>query len=749
MPMSSFSLTARSLCSPDVQQLNDVPQAREDLSRASLRNSRAVEFGEPQLVSEGLRHICSSVLDSHEALIASLRKELKKAKDFEAKLDELREEYGCQEQGSPCHDMSQGHQSLAGAVELEDVVDGDMKPADLIKDAPLHMPFAENCTNAQDAGPGAATRKASSVGELALSSVVPGSVHESSQPLVNGFRVANRPHTVGVNSPAKALYNEVAREVVSDALRLKNGVKLPNKANPAAPPRQDQAAARLSVEPPARELSQLSQSSRLTPVADELEDALQADCMKKARIAGKQVANERVLAEDRMVFGAVNAEVAKERVRKAITRQASQKYEAIKEEGCCQWIAKHPRFDMLTMLVIGCNTLWQSVDTELNTADVLNDASWTFIFMENLFCTFFVFEIAIRFAAHKIKWHAFRDVWFVFDFVLVLLMVFEVWIVFIVVEATGGSGSLLTDNFSILRVGRFLRVLRTARMARLVRMMPELMILVKGMLIAGRSVFFTLLLLAIVMYMFAIAFIQLAQGTGLEDGMFQSMGSAMTVLLLEGILPDQGPWVKSVSQHGVVFTIMALFFILVGSLTVMNMLLGVLVEVVKTVSVAEREQLDVNFAQKVLHKLIKETGADEDGDNKISADEFVRLLATPEAARALASLGIDVVGAIDFLDVIFEDSSPLEFQQFMDNLLMLRGNNVATVKDVVEMRKFVAQEFSYIVALLSEEATASARSTSRRPSVIGRNAAQALSRVSGMSARSLSKGSSSIIGSSR
>ena len=56
----------------------------------------------------------------------------------------------------------------------------------------------------------------------------------------------------------------------------------------------------------------------------------------------------------------------------------------------------------------------------------------------------------------------------------------------------------------MLRVARVLRVLRTARMARLVRLMPELMILIKGMMVACRSVFFTLVLLLLFTYVFSV-----------------------------------------------------------------------------------------------------------------------------------------------------------------------------------------------------------------------------------------------------
>merc|ERR1719199_1858592 len=94
------------------------------------------------------------------------------------------------------------------------------------------------------------------------------------------------------------------------------------------------------------------------------------------------------------------------------------------------------------------------------------------------------------------------------------MMVLETWIFTGIILLLGGSGSGGSGgNAGIMRLARLLRLSRMARMGKLLRVMPELMIMIKGMKAATRSVFFTLLLLIIIMYVFAIAFVQLADGT--------------------------------------------------------------------------------------------------------------------------------------------------------------------------------------------------------------------------------------------
>ena len=50
------------------------------------------------------------------------------------------------------------------------------------------------------------------------------------------------------------------------------------------------------------------------------------------------------------------------------------------------------------------------------------------------------------------------------------------------IDSGAGDGSDLAETSSILRIARVMRILRTARIAKLVRYVPELVILLKGMM---------------------------------------------------------------------------------------------------------------------------------------------------------------------------------------------------------------------------------------------------------------------------
>ncbi|CAK9049688.1 Sodium channel protein 60E [Durusdinium trenchii] len=193
----------------------------------------------------------------------------------------------------------------------------------------------------------------------------------------------------------------------------------------------------------------------------------------------------------------------------------------------------------------------------------------------------------------------------------------------------------------------------------------------------------------------------------LKNEYFNGFGDTMLTLLLDAVLPDLSGFIRNLAEHGgdtgwLIATLM-MFFVLLGSVTVMNMLVGVLVEVIKTVSEIEREQLEVSFVKKIFSDMITKMNLDADGDNRISKEEFDTLLSKPEAAKALMNIGVDVVGLVDYRDVLFgnEGSMELSFAEFMEAILELRGTNNAKVKDIVDLRKFVSQETGAIYELVA------------------------------------------------
>lgn len=180
--------------------------------------------------------------------------------------------------------------------------------------------------------------------------------------------------------------------------------------------------------------------------------------------------------------------------------------------------------------------IYISFDVEFNYSGLVTRAAPGFVIAENLFCTLFLVELMIRLVAYRRWIMALKDTAFLFDAILVAMMVVESWVMPLVDLAASGATSDVAETSSFLRIARVMRILRTARIAKLIRHVPELVILLKGMLTACRSVFFTLLLLVLVTYVFSVTITEVSRGTSLENDLFLA---SMNCVNLGGPEKDQ------------------------------------------------------------------------------------------------------------------------------------------------------------------------------------------------------------------
>eukprot|EP00927_Polykrikos_kofoidii_P073217 TRINITY_DN6927_c2_g1_i1.p1 TRINITY_DN6927_c2_g1~~TRINITY_DN6927_c2_g1_i1.p1 ORF type:complete len:560 (+),score=105.12 TRINITY_DN6927_c2_g1_i1:69-1682(+) len=361
--------------------------------------------------------------------------------------------------------------------------------------------------------------------------------------------------------------------------------------------------------------------------------------------------------------------------------------------GFCQMVARDTMFKNLTLLVIVLNTIWIAIDTDYNRAPTILTADPIFQIAENLFCVYFSFEILTRFFAFEDKKKAFTDGWFVFDSTLVVLMVWETWVVpsFMLLSQTsedtsGGS----SGNSSIFRVMRLFRLMRASRVLRILRAFPELMIVVQAMLAAMRSVCGTLFLLVLVVYIFAILFTQLLRDTPASKGCFESVTQSMNCLVLNSVFPDQKDMFESLLVEGVLLYIINLMFMSISCLTVMNLLIGVLCDVVSEVSRVEKEALIANDLQVRLLEVM--SLMDSDGNRQISHPEFEQLIGNKEACKILNDVGVDVYALVNHSEYIFKDHANLSFGEFIEFALSFRADNFVTVKVLADLRKELVNE---------------------------------------------------------
>lgn len=133
-------------------------------------------------------------------------------------------------------------------------------------------------------------------------------------------------------------------------------------------------------------------------------------------------------------------------------------------------------------------------------------------------------------------------------------------------------------------------------------------------------------------------------------------------------------------------------YVLIAALTLMNMLIGVLCEVVSAVASTEKEASAIDYVKEILHDILTSTDLDSNCDGAISKEEFMALFHNKQATSALTDVGVDVVGLLEFADFLFcgdnDEEIQLQPEEMVKVILDLRGSNVTTVRDIVDLRKF-------------------------------------------------------------
>lgn len=391
------------------------------------------------------------------------------------------------------------------------------------------------------------------------------------------------------------------------------------------------------------------------------------------------------------LFDFANTEAIKEKVRSSKLReQPYNVHDKYHETGCFQWLAKHQYFENTTLGVIIVNALWISIDTDLNhEEETIFNAEPVFLIADILFFTYFSLELVVRFCAFKRKRDCCKDGWFVFDSTLVTLYCFDPFVLGIIAKVQSGGGLDLPTA-----VLRLFRLARLSRLVRMLRSLPELMIMIKGMLSAASAVGYTLGLLMLITYIFSIAIrnlvsdeaVTVLQGYGVH---LESVPEVMHSLIVFGtFLDDLSQLVIPIKEQSTPVFILCWMFIALASMTVMNMLIGVLCEVISAVAAEEKESMMIDKVNERFEEVVHDLDSDHDGN--ISWDEFVKILDNQKALQSLESVNVDPVGMVDMAeDFFFEDGEPIKvtFPEFMEMVLDLREGQSATVKDLMSLGK--------------------------------------------------------------
>tara|TARA_B100002019_G_C21270093_1_gene601719 strand:+ start:2634 stop:3407 length:774 start_codon:yes stop_codon:yes gene_type:complete len=170
---------------------------------------------------------------------------------------------------------------------------------------------------------------------------------------------------------------------------------------------------------------------------------------------------------------------------------------------------------------------------------------------------FFLVEILIRIFSEEKKINFFKSGWNVFDFTIILLSAIP---------------SSLFESILILRILRLIRVLR------LITFVPQFKVIIQSLFVAIPRVFYVLLFMLINFYIFAVAGVTFF--AELDSKSWGNIGLAMLTLFQVATLEGWPDLLSNAMDYNGYSWIFFVSFIIINALIFMNMIIGVIIDVV-------------------------------------------------------------------------------------------------------------------------------------------------------------------------
>jgi len=318
----------------------------------------------------------------------------------------------------------------------------------------------------------------------------------------------------------------------------------------------------------------------------------------------------------------------------------------------------------------------------------------------NFFCIFFTFEWLVRLFAFDRKRDALQDGWFRFDMFLVFTMILDTWIIMTAQKFQSGGNQISIPVQPL----RMVRLAKLSRMARLMKVFPELVTMFKGLLGSFRAISSAGILVGLMVYIWAILLHTLLKHEDERnkrwseeyDVDFSTIPLCMWALLAQGtLMMDNSARVMTellfADKSSVVIAgIFFLIHMILSALLILQMLIGVMCDVVARVGADQRDALAIGILKQELLELITKFSTEK---GKISQPDLLKVMRTPSSVAVLKKLNINRLFLMELQKLLFPKlDSTVSIKAVMALMLQCRGDNTATVESLSRGFCFLASE---------------------------------------------------------
>eukprot|EP00435_Cladocopium_sp_Y103_P037213 s325_g9.t2 len=234
-------------------------------------------------------------------------------------------------------------------------------------------------------------------------------------------------------------------------------------------------------------------------------------------------------------------------------------------------------------------------------------------------------------------------------------------------------------------------------LCRLMSSCRELIVLVKGISMGLRSVLSTLFLMMVIIYVFAIIFTQLFRGSEEAQGCYDGVLESMNCLMLNVVFPEQQELMARMLELGPMTYLLGIFYLLITGLTVMNMLIGVLVEVVSVTAQVDKEETAMKAVKDKIEELIPAEVRNATG---ITREHFMNVIMDQGLVQTLATIDVDVMTVVEYPEIMYHSRNSLSVPELVDAILQFRRTTSVSMMDIAQLRRFMVNELEDLRGLI-------------------------------------------------
>lgn len=353
--------------------------------------------------------------------------------------------------------------------------------------------------------------------------------------------------------------------------------------------------------------------------------------------------------------------------------------------GWLERVVHHRAFDVVVTFAILLNTIFTTYEANYEINHLGEARPPESIIVDGLFLTIFSVEILMKLALHR--WYFFANdemAWNWFDIILVGISMLDFFL---------SDSDIVRVSFArslrIFKMGKVLRVFRT------MRFLKELRVMVTSILGSVVSLGWSIVMLGMILYVFALFFVQQMAGhlsqTGLELAdpdlfarqlhYFRHVPGAIATLSMctTGGKDWEDIW-DLIVPLGWWSTMAFSFYIAFFTFAVMNILTGIFVE--NALSLCKPSEKEALLARK--HQTEQEAGElttiletlDGNGDGCMSIGEFSKVMTNERVVHVLSKLGVDIKDAELFFTTVARLSHRdiVEIPEFVSQIMRLKGH---------------------------------------------------------------------------